>query len=163
MGFGDAIRVCLRKYVDFMGRARRSEYWWFLLFCLLVGIASSIVDRVVAPGYVAAHGRGPISMLVSLALFLPSLAVAVRRLHDIDRTGWWILGFYAALVVLVWCAMAAAFTGHPGTAVIFLVAMGGLGIWLIVWFVTKGTPGANRFGPDPITGDAAPSPTPAAV
>src|SRR6476619_6517163 len=141
MGFGEAVRICLRKYVDFMGRARRFEYWWFLLFCLLVGIATSIVDRIVAPGYVAAHGRGPIGMLASLALFLPSLAVAVRRLHDIDRTGWWILGFYAALIVLVWSAMVATFTGHPGTAAISLLLMGVLAIWLIVWLVTKGTPG----------------------
>jgi uncharacterized membrane protein YhaH (DUF805 family) len=157
MGFGEAVRVCLTKYIDFNGRARRSEYWWFVLFALLVGIATAIVDRVIAPGYVAMHGRGPVSMLASLALLLPSLAVSVRRLHDIDRTGWWILFFYAAVIVLAFIAIGAAFTGHAATAVILLLAILALCVWLIVWFATKGTAGPNRFGADPLAGDATPT------
>jgi uncharacterized membrane protein YhaH (DUF805 family) len=163
MGFGEAIRVCLMKYVDFNGRARRSEYWWFVLFALLVGIATAVIDRIVAPEYVAAHGRGPVGMLASLALLLPSIAVSVRRLHDIDRTGWWIGIFYVAIIVLAFFAIGAAFTGHAAAALIMLLMILALCIWLIVWFATKGTAGPNRFGPDPLASDATPRPSPAAA
>ncbi len=162
MGFGDAIRSCLRKYVDFSGRARRAEYWWFVLFAILLGIVTAILDRIVAPG-MAAKGTGPVSMLGSLALLLPSLGVSVRRLHDIDRTGWWILIFYVAVAVLVVVALGAAFTGHPATAALLLLVMCAFCIWLIVWFVTKGTAGPNRFGPDPVAGEAMQTPSPARV
>jgi uncharacterized membrane protein YhaH (DUF805 family) len=128
-----------------------------------VGIATAIIDRVIAPGYVAVHGRGPVSMLASLALLLPSLAVSVRRLHDIDRTGWWILIFYVAVIGLVFAGMAAAFTGHAGLAILLLLTMCAFSIWLIVWFATQGTAGPNRFGPDPLAGDAAQTPSPAPV
>jgi uncharacterized membrane protein YhaH (DUF805 family) len=163
MGFGEAIRVCLAKYVDFTGRARRSEYWWFVVFAVLVGIATAVIDRVVAPGYVAVHGRGPVSMLASLALLLPSIAVSVRRLHDIDRTGWWILIFYAAVIVLVFVAIGSAFTGHAATALLLLLVLLAFCVWLIVWFATKGTAGPNRFGPDPLADDAAQRASPAAA
>jgi uncharacterized membrane protein YhaH (DUF805 family) len=156
MGFGEAVRSCLRKYVDFNGRARRAEYWWFLLFAIAVGFAASILDRVIAGG--ATVHRGPISVITSLALLLPSLGVAVRRLHDIDRTGWWILIFYVVLVVLAVAAIAAAFTGNASTALAILLAIGVLSVWLIVWFATRGTTGPNRFGPDPLAGDAAQNP-----
>src|SRR5215475_12869791 len=106
MGFGDAIRICLRKYVDFTGRAPRAEYWWFGLFGLIVGIGASLLDRILLGDYVAEHGRGPIGVITSLGLLLPSLAVFVRRLHDLDRTGWWALVFYGGLLVLIFCMFA---------------------------------------------------------
>ena len=89
MSFADAVRTCLSKYVVFSGRARRSEYWWFVLFNFLVNLAAGIVDVVLGTDY--RWGTGLISTLVSLALFLPSLAVGIRRLHDTSRTGWWVL------------------------------------------------------------------------
>ncbi|WP_432477467.1 DUF805 domain-containing protein [Nocardioides sp. GXQ0305] len=89
MSFADAVRTCLAKYVVFSGRARRSEYWWFVLFNILVSIAAGIVDVILGTDY--DWGSGLIGTLVSLALFLPSLAVAIRRLHDTSRTGWWVL------------------------------------------------------------------------
>ena len=89
MSFADAVRTCLSKYVVFSGRARRSEYWWFVLFNFLVNFAAGIVDFILGTDY--RWGTGLISTLVSLALLLPSLAVAIRRLHDTSRTGWWIL------------------------------------------------------------------------
>jgi uncharacterized membrane protein YhaH (DUF805 family) len=100
-------------------------------------------------------------MVASLALLLPSLAVSVRRLHDIDRTGWWILIIYVAVLVLAFVAIGAAFTGHAAAAVIMLLIMLALCVWLIVWFATKGTAGPNRFGPDPLADDATSSHTPA--
>jgi uncharacterized membrane protein YhaH (DUF805 family) len=125
MGFGGAIATCFRKYVDFTGRARRAEYWWFILFyCLLIG-ALSVADLMMLS---ARTGGSVLSGLASLALFLPSLAVAVRRLHDTDRTGWWVL---IGLVPLIgW--------------IIYLVFM-----------CQRGTEGPNRFGADPLGPDVA--------
>jgi uncharacterized membrane protein YhaH (DUF805 family) len=88
MSFPDAVRICLSKYVDFSGRARRSEYWWFTLFNVLVGIVASIIDALIGT---RSGSFGLIEALASLALLLPGLAVGVRRLHDTSRSGWWIL------------------------------------------------------------------------
>ena len=89
MSFADSVRTCLAKYVVFSGRARRSEYWWFALFSFLVSLVASILDFILDTDY--ARGTGLIGTIASLALLLPSLAVAIRRLHDTSRTGWWIL------------------------------------------------------------------------
>jgi uncharacterized membrane protein YhaH (DUF805 family) len=121
MGFIDAISAGFRNYVNFSSRASRSEYWYWVLFTVLLAIAAALVDLSIA----AASGFSPIGTIVSLGTFLPSLAVAVRRLHDIDRSGWWIL--------------------------IGLIPLVGI-IILIVWFCQRGTVGANRFGPDPLEG-----------
>ena len=150
MGFVEAVRTCLRKYVDFTGRAARAEYWWFVLFCILVGFVAGLLDAVVAPGFVAAYQSGPLGMLSSLALLLPSLAVCVRRLHDLDRTGWWSLALYAATLVLSG-AIAAAFALQPGVSILLGLMLLAILVVMIVWLATKGTTGPNRFGPDPLT------------
>lgn len=127
MGFGGAIATCFRKYVDFTGRARRAEYWWFILFYILLVFGLSILDAIMIGAGVRAGG-GLLSGLASLALFLPSLAVAVRRLHDTDRTGWWVL-------------------------IAFIPLIG----WIIylIFVCQRGTEGPNRFGPDPLGPDVA--------
>lgn len=119
MGFADAIRTCLQKYVTFSGRATRAEFWWFWLFVTLATLAGSLIDNLVfgVPG-----GDGWVSGLTGLALFLPSISVAVRRLHDIGRSGWW------------WWLALIPFVGW---------------IVLLVWHCQPSAPGANRFGPDP--------------
>jgi uncharacterized membrane protein YhaH (DUF805 family) len=94
MGFGSAIAICFRKYVDFTGRARRKEFWWWTLFNALVGLGLGIVDLAIA----SAGGPEGLSNLASLAFFLPSLAVGARRLHDTDRSGWWQLLWIIPLV-----------------------------------------------------------------
>lgn len=102
MSFATAVRTCLSKYVDFSGRARRSEYWYFFLFFMIVSFVAGFIDGLL--GMTTFAGFGILSIVVLLALLLPSLAVAVRRLHDTDRTGWWLLlGFipFAGLVLLV--------------------------------------------------------------
>lgn len=95
MNFGDAIKVCFAKYVDFSGRAQRPEYWWFFLFCFLVSLGLGIVSNTV-------------SLLFSLGTLLPSLAAGARRLHDTNRSGWWqllwiipLIGWIVAIVFLV--------------------------------------------------------------
>ena len=78
MSFADAVRTCLSKYVVFSGRARRSEYWWFVLFSFLVSMVASILDLILGTDYY--RGSGLVATIASLALLLPSLAVAIRRL-----------------------------------------------------------------------------------
>lgn len=81
MSFMDAVKTCLSKYVGFSGRARRSEFWWFFLFQVLVSVVAGIIDRLI--------GTSLIQNLAGLALLLPGLAVGARRLHDTGRSGWW--------------------------------------------------------------------------
>ncbi|MGI8667754.1 MAG: DUF805 domain-containing protein [Jatrophihabitans sp.] len=83
MSFADAIRTVFGKYATFSGRARRSEFWWFALFAIIVDVVVGIIDSAV--------GNSILGLLVGLALVVPSLAVAVRRLHDTGRSGWWLL------------------------------------------------------------------------
>ncbi len=126
-----AVRTVLRKYAVFSGRARRSEYWWFVLFNVIVSVVAVALDAVLfgtgeatstssAAAFTA--NPGPVSIVVGLALLLPGLGVAVRRLHDTNRRGWWLL---LGLVPLV----------GP--------------IVLIVFYALDSTAGDNRFGPNP--------------
>jgi uncharacterized membrane protein YhaH (DUF805 family) len=111
----------LRKYATFTGRARRKEFWFFQLFVLLIGIALSLADRGL--GVLDDEtGLGVLSGIFSLAMFLPNLAVSVRRLHDTDRSGWWLLLCFVPLIGIV---------------------------VLLVFFCLDGTRGTNRFGDDP--------------
>lgn len=83
MSFIEAVKAVLTNYVGFSGRARRSEYWWFVLFNIILSIVVSVIANAIKFPLLAT--------LVSLALLLPGLAVSVRRLHDTGRTGWWLL------------------------------------------------------------------------
>jgi uncharacterized membrane protein YhaH (DUF805 family) len=104
----------LKKYVDFSGRAQRMEYWMFVLINFLVMIGIAIIDFVLGLGFLGA--------IYGLGVLLPSIAVGVRRLHDTNRSGWWLLiGLVPVIGVIV----------------------------LIVFFVQDSQPGANDFGPNP--------------
>jgi uncharacterized membrane protein YhaH (DUF805 family) len=103
MSFTDAIKSGFDHYVKFDGRASRPAYWWWVLFVILVSIGCSIVDSALFDG-----AFGILSTIASVGLFLPGLSVAIRRLHDTDRSGWWILigfipfiGFIVLLVFLI--------------------------------------------------------------
>lgn len=111
----------LKKYATFEGRARRKEFWFFVLFNFLAMLALSIIDAVTG-AYSEELGIGLLSGLYALAVFIPSIAVTVRRLHDTDRSGWWILLSFIPLI---------------GAIV------------LLVFEVLDSTPGDNRFGPNP--------------
>jgi uncharacterized membrane protein YhaH (DUF805 family) len=123
MGFGQAISSGFSNYVNFSGRACRSEYWYWILFIIIADIVAGIIDYAI--------GIQVVTSLFGLATLLPNLAVAIRRLHDLDRTGWWI--FIGLIPLVGW-------------------------IILIIWYCTRGTAGPNRFGPDPLGGIAAPMP-----
>ena len=111
----------LKKYADFSGRARRMEYWMFSLISLLIMVGFVLVDATM--GFeIGDEELGLLSTIYVLAVLIPSLAVSVRRLHDTDRSGWWVL---IGIVPLI------------GDIV------------LLIFFVLDSTPGDNRFGPNP--------------
>ncbi len=111
----------LKQYADFSGRARRKEYWMFVLFNIIFAMMAVIFDNLLGLA-IEGIGYGPIYGLYALALLIPGLAVGVRRLHDVGKSGWMIL---ISLIPLI------------GT------------IWLIVLLVTDSNPGENQYGQNP--------------
>lgn len=132
MTFTQAVRSGFSNYIKLSGRARRSEFWFWFLFVIIASSVALAVDGMLFPDLVTtsvedgaasfAVEGGPVSLVTTLALFLPGIAMSFRRLHDTDRSAWWLL--------------------------IGLIPLIGL-IVLIVWYATEGTKGPNRFGPDP--------------
>ena len=116
----------LKKYADFSGRAPRAEYWWFYLLIIIGYVIATILDSMLGLGQMVGP-YGVLMCIFALAILVPSIAAGIRRLHDTDRSGWWLL------IVLV-----------PIVGVIVL----------IVFFVTQGTQGPNKYGDDPYAGGA---------
>lgn len=118
MGFADAVRAFFSNYTNFSSRSSRSEYWWpqlaFFLVGIVIGVLSVIVGETIGNVLIG---------LFYLVILIPAIAVSVRRLHDKDKSGWWIL--------------------------IGLVPIVG-GLYLLYLYVTPGTEGPNRFGPNPL-------------
>ena len=111
----------LKKYAQFSGRSQRSEYWYFLLFYILIFIGLSFVDGLI--GTFSKHSAvGLLTGIFALAMVIPWISVGIRRLHDTDRSGWWLL--------------------------VNLVPLIG-GFVLLVFFAQDSQPGENRFGPNP--------------
>ena len=135
MTFTEAVRTCLKeKYVNFRDRAPRSEFWWFVLFGFIVSIVAGILDGALGfrPDVVLDAGdggfnasyqtNGPIATIAALALLLPNLGVSVRRLHDIGKSGWWVLLVFIPLI----------------------------GILVLIWWWTRPSEeGPNKWGPNP--------------
>ena len=116
MSFASSIKICFSKYAVFSGRASRSEYWWFALFLFIAGIVTSIID-VMIMGY-SSENFGPINAIFSVITFLPGLAVGARRLHDIDKSGWWQLLVFTIIGIIL----------------------------LVIWFATAGGNKKNKYG-----------------
>ena len=143
----------LKKYATFSGRARRKEYWWFQLFAILATLLAFAADVMInGLDAMIAGATGYVEALLSLALLLPSLAVSVRRLHDTDRRGWWLLMPIVPALVLGGAigAMVAGVDGAYKLALAAALLLGIVSVLLIVWYCSRGTIGENRFGPDPI-------------
>ncbi|MBE6293284.1 MAG: DUF805 domain-containing protein [Bacteroidales bacterium] len=103
MGFSQAVKSVFSNYANFSGRARRSEYWYFVLFSLIIGLIPIV------------------NLIVGLISIIPSIAVCVRRLHDIGKSGWWLLLCLIPIVNLI----------------------------LLVWYCTDSQPGENQWGANP--------------
>lgn len=158
----------LKRYAEFSGRSRRMEYWMFVLFQILVGVAFWVL-LAIAGGSALMSGGDPTALaaaggavmiifalyaLVSLALIIPGIAVGVRRLHDTNRTGWWILApIVGYILMVVGGVMAAASPDNPGLggvlAMVGMVMVIVLGLVLLVFMFLEGTRGPNNYGPDP--------------
>ena len=110
MNIVESTKSCLRQYAVFAGRATRPEFWWFMLACVL---AISLAEWLVGEGF---------SGLVTLAVLLPALAVTARRLHDIGRSGWWML--------IAWVPVVGIFIA-------------------LYWYVQPSEPFENKYGPNP--------------
>jgi uncharacterized membrane protein YhaH (DUF805 family) len=134
----------LRRYAEFSGRSRRKEYWMYILFLVIVGVIIAVVEQVLGLTDLVA-GNGPITTVFSLATLIPSIAVGVRRLHDTDRSGWWMLlpgpGYIAMIAAAVSMNLSMMMMAGALAAICGLV--------LLVFFLLEGTKGPNRFGDDP--------------
>ena len=113
---------CWKQYADFRGRARRKEYWYFVLFNALISAVLGGIDYAIISMTDGSVSFTFLSTIYSLAVLIPGLAVVVRRLHDVGRSGWWYL---IGLIPLVGA------------------------IILLVWFFTEGQHFENAWGPDP--------------
>jgi uncharacterized membrane protein YhaH (DUF805 family) len=118
MNFTQAIASGFSHYVTFSGRAIRSEYWYWVLFAVLGGVATKMADSAI---FASQSSASPLNGVFNLLIFLPGLALGIRRLHDINRSGWWVL-----------------------------ITLTIIGVFLLLyWACTKGTHGPNEYGPDP--------------
>ena len=117
MDFQTSVKTCFKKYADFSGRALRSEFWWFVLFSLLGGIVTTIIDVMIL-GY-SIESYGPANIIFTVVLILPGIAVTARRLHDVNRSGWWQLIYFTIIGILL----------------------------ILVWNITEGEKKKNIYGP----------------
>lgn len=120
--WGYFVRAITKNYANFSGRARRKEYWGFVLFNMLISVIYSLLSFIFQSSELLILILSVITMVVGLALLIPGIAVTVRRLHDTDRSGWWYF--------------------------LFLLPVLGV-LVLLVFFCIEGTKGDNRFGANP--------------
>jgi uncharacterized membrane protein YhaH (DUF805 family) len=169
----EAVKTCFRKFFDFTGRARRSEYWWFYLFTLIVSWCFSFLG-IIHP-YVSYLG-----LLVGVVLWIPTYSAMTRRLHDTGHSGWWIVAMFVLLLIVYGCiaavfmpyaselmgaadnaeminimmdALEGAKGGDATTPMLIAVftglAMMVIGIIVLVFSIMDSHPGENKYGPSP--------------
>ena len=102
MSFGDAVQTCFRKFIDFKGRARRSEFWWFFLFGSIVSSGTNVLSNL---GGLFLF----IGLLITLVMLVPLSAAMTRRLHDTGRSGWWVVAAFVCILV-DWIAFSTMFS-----------------------------------------------------
>jgi uncharacterized membrane protein YhaH (DUF805 family) len=124
INFVDSIKICFKKYFVVEGRASRSEYWYWFLFVFIIGLFVDYLDATIAgvPWFEYEELYGPLGIILTVITLLPGVAVGVRRLHDVNKSGWWLL---------------ISFT------VIGLIP-------LLIWTISKGSSGKNQFGEYPL-------------
>ena len=115
LSFNEAVGTCFRKYFDFTGRARGSEYWYFFLFCVVIFIVATILDINLFG--IPMEDYGPVYSISFLGLLIPSISAATRRLHDTGKSGWWQLLYFTII----------------GS------------FWVLYWLIKKGDTDKNRY------------------
>ena len=162
LSFGEAVKICFKKYFDFTGRARRSEYWWFVLFICLVRMVCSFIDGIL----IFAVDMKFMEAAFSVLLFIPSMAVVFRRLHDIGRSGWWSGVSYILVAISILSVLFMAgfdfgvlmdnesmFRTLSGTQrmIALLPFIGGLVLCfvILVFSLLDSDKGENKYGPSP--------------
>lgn len=162
LSFGEAVKICFKKYFDFTGRARRSEYWWFVLFICLVRMVCSFIDGIL----IFAVDMKFMDAASCVLLFIPSMAVVFRRLHDIGRSGWWSGVSYILLAISILSVLFMAgfdfgvlmdnesmFRTLSGTQrmIALLPFIGGLVLCfvILVFSLFDSERGENKYGPSP--------------
>ncbi len=121
MNFTTAVKTCFAKYLDWNGRALRSEFWWWMLFSLFASLTLGVVDSAVFG--TSFEDTGVPELLFTLGTMLPSLFVGTRRLHDVGRSGWWQLISITIIGILL----------------------------LLYWWIIEGNQGDNDYGPHPLS------------
>ena len=124
VNFSEAIQLAFKNYFNLQIRSSRSEYWYWFLFVLIFGLIVDFLDATIAGSSWLEYDElwGPLTIIFNLVVFLPGIAVGVRRLHDVNRSGWWLLLSFTIIGIIP----------------------------LFIWAVSKGTEGKNRFGKNPL-------------
>jgi len=166
----------LKRYAEFSGRSRRMEFWMWVLFTVIVSVVLGVIDGILGfsttrssmstsatgAGFSTMSSIGILGGIWSLGTLIPSIAVSVRRLHDTDRSGWWILlpalPYLAGIVVIVIGAASGSF-GLAGLGGVLMLIGVICAIVLLVFYCLPGTAGPNKYGPDPLGGAASLSDT----
>lgn len=172
MTFIEAVRECFRKYGDFSGRAPRPEYWWWLVGYVIAGSILATIDAFIVSLLDQEDAFSPLYLVFVLAVLLPSLAVTSRRLHDIGKSGWWLL-VWVGITSIGWIpfALGAAALAlglldeWSGTNIewiplilggfLTLVVQVSVFIWMVLWLARQGDPGTNSYGLSPRPATAA--------
>jgi len=153
--FGKGIVLGLQNCIKFSGRATSAEFWWFALFYGLLQIGNLIIGILPFIGWI-------VELVVTLVFLIPLISVSVRRLHDIGRSGWWVMVWFPAYspviipgILLLISLYVDVWSGDNLleivliSSIVNIVAGVGLAIWCGVWFCNKGHRGPNKYGPDP--------------
>jgi uncharacterized membrane protein YhaH (DUF805 family) len=140
------LKVVRDNYANFSGRARRSEYWYYTLCGGIIGIVLRILDFIIGLDF------NLLGTIYSLAVFIPGLAVLVRRFHDVGKSGWYVVWTMLPIIIGAGCLMGLAFRAESGFTfwhVLSILLFFGGAIWGLVLTCTNGDVGANEYGLDP--------------
>jgi uncharacterized membrane protein YhaH (DUF805 family) len=149
-----------KKYAEFSGRAPRAEYWWYVLGLIVAAIVISIIEGIAGVNTMVAGIYGPLTVLLWIGTLVPSIAVAVRRLHDTNRPGWWLLAYF--IPYAIGFAMMGPAILNPGNGgamasfglgMIFFLIGFIMAIVILVFTIQEGTKGTNKYGDDPYGAD----------
>lgn len=139
-------KVVFENYANFKGRARRSEYWYFVLMNMIISTVTVMIDKVLGLKF-------GVNSLYGIAMFIPILSVSVRRLHDIGKSGWILLISYIVIIIcavgLVLGMLTLGMSSFNFWFAIPIIVMLAICIWMLVLFVKEGDDGKNKYGSDP--------------